>query len=327
MRKKWDITKEDNIPLIGAITFGIIDRGTNLLQLRAISGCPLNCIYCSVDEGHHSKKRNTYVVELNYLVSELNKVIKYKNCNDVEIHIDGVGEPTLYPKITELIKLIRKNKSVKTISMQSNGFLLNEKKIKDFEKAGLDRINLSINSFDEQNAKNMSGIKSYKVSKIKKLAEILLKSKIKILIAPVWVPKYNDNLAELILFAKKNNAIIGIQKYERQKHGRRLKTKEMTWFNFWKELKAMEKKYGYKLILSKNDFNIHKAIQLPKIFKKNEIVSGKIVLGGWLSNEVIISLKNRLITVFGVKDYNLSDKINAKIVKIKHNIYLAQKLN
>ena len=59
MREHWLIREEDNIPLIGAHLFGIIDRGTNVLQIRAITGCPLKCIYCSVDEGVISRKRNT----------------------------------------------------------------------------------------------------------------------------------------------------------------------------------------------------------------------------------------------------------------------------
>ncbi|MHA1213282.1 MAG: hypothetical protein ACTSSH_12600 [Candidatus Heimdallarchaeota archaeon] len=31
------------IPLIGSMYFGVIDRGTSLLQLRTLTGCPLNC--------------------------------------------------------------------------------------------------------------------------------------------------------------------------------------------------------------------------------------------------------------------------------------------
>jgi len=52
------------IPLIGSIYFGVIDRGTNLLQIRPITGCPLNCPFCSVDEGPISKtKLRDYIVD------------------------------------------------------------------------------------------------------------------------------------------------------------------------------------------------------------------------------------------------------------------------
>ena len=42
------------MPLVGHVAFGIIDRGTNLLQIRPTSLCPLSCIFCSVDAGPRS---------------------------------------------------------------------------------------------------------------------------------------------------------------------------------------------------------------------------------------------------------------------------------
>ena len=38
-RRLYYISKESSIPLIGHSAFGIIDRGTNLLQVRPITGC------------------------------------------------------------------------------------------------------------------------------------------------------------------------------------------------------------------------------------------------------------------------------------------------
>ncbi|MBT4440771.1 hypothetical protein HOC98_01565, partial [archaeon] len=45
----------EDIPLMGCIAFGIIDRGTNLLQVRATSMCNLNCVFCSTDSGPFSQ--------------------------------------------------------------------------------------------------------------------------------------------------------------------------------------------------------------------------------------------------------------------------------
>jgi hypothetical protein len=323
MREHYLITKENNIPLFGAHLFGIIDRGTNVLQIRSITGCILRCIYCSVDEGESSTKKNTYQVETNYLIEEINKLIKIKQANDIEAHIDGIGEPLLNKDIVNLVKDLRKNKSIKTISMQTNGVLLTDKLLNELKIAGLDRINLSINSLDYNMAKKLSGIETYDINKIKSLAIKISESGIKLLIAPVLIPGYNENIDDLIFFAKSLNAIIGIQKYEHYKHGRKLKSKEWTWYKFYKYLKELEKKHETKLILKKEDFGIHKTNSLPVIFKKNEIVKGKIVLPGWLTNESIISVKNRLITVFNAKGV-IGDIIKAKIVKTKHNLYLAK---
>ena len=56
------VTYESGIPLIGCIAFGLIDRGTNLIQIRPFTGCPLSCIFCSVDAGPRSRNR----VDLRY---------------------------------------------------------------------------------------------------------------------------------------------------------------------------------------------------------------------------------------------------------------------
>lgn len=325
MRKHYIIRSDSSIPLIGVHVFGIIDRGTNLLQVRSISGCPLNCVYCSVEEGTKSTKPNTYQVKTDYLVKEFNKVVAYKGINDAEAHLDSIGEPLLNKDVVNLVKGVRANENVKKISMQTNGVLLTEELIKKLAKAGLDRINLSINTFNPKLAKELSGVDWYDSEKIKRMAELIIKSGIQLLIAPVLIPSYNESdMKDIIEFAKENKALIGIQKYEKHKYARRLKVKEWTWYEYEKRMKELERKLDYKLLLSKKDFNIHKAKMLPIIFKKGEKITGKVVLPGWLRNEVIIKAKNRLVTVFNSSN-KIGDNIKAKIIKTKHNLYLAEK--
>ena len=323
MREHYVIKESDGIPLIGVHLFGIIDRGTNVLQIRSITGCPLRCIYCSVDEGEGSRKKNTYQVETQYLIKEANKVVALKGISDIEAHIDGVGEPLLNKDMVNLVKGLRNNPSIKIISMQTNGALLTDKLLAELKAAGLDRINLSLNSLDPKIAKLLSGIEGYNVENIIILCKKIAESGIKLLLAPVIVPGYNENIDDLIIFAKSLNASLGIQKYEYYKHGRKLKTKEWTWYKFFKYLDALEKKHCIKLVLKKEDFGIHKAEHVPIIFGKDEAVKGKMVLPGWLENEIIISSKNRLITVFDSKA-GIGDLVKARIVKTKHNLYLAK---
>ena len=66
-RRTYYITEPT--PLIGHTAFGLIDRGTNVIQVRGLSGCNISCPFCSVDEGIHSKSRkNDYYVDKDYLV-------------------------------------------------------------------------------------------------------------------------------------------------------------------------------------------------------------------------------------------------------------------
>ena len=68
------VTKESGIPLMGCIAFGIIDRGTNLLQIRPTTVCPLNCPFCSTDAGPFSRLHDVnFEVECDYLVEEIEK--------------------------------------------------------------------------------------------------------------------------------------------------------------------------------------------------------------------------------------------------------------
>jgi uncharacterized Fe-S cluster-containing radical SAM superfamily enzyme len=323
MRKHFLITKLSGIPLIGVHVFGIIDRGNNLLQIRPISGCPLSCVFCSVDEGPSSKKLNTYEVEVRYLIEEFNKVVAYKGINNIEAHIDGVGEPLLYKDIAFLVRGLKSNPNVKVVSMQTHGTLLTESKIKELKDAGLTRINLSIDSLKPDKAIELCGTKTYDLEKIKIVAKKIVESGMNLLITPVIVPGYNDSeIEDFIVFAKEIGASLGIQKYAPEKHGRPLKVKEETWYKFYEKLKSLEKKHSIKLILSKNDFSLVNAKMLPVIFKIGEEVRGKVVLPGWLSNEVIINVKGRLVTVFHSEN-SIGDAVKAKIVKTKHNLYLA----
>ncbi len=77
------IHKNSGIPLIGNVAFGIVYRNSSIIEIKTNTGCNLNCIYCSISEGINSKK-NDFVVEKDYLLEELNKLIDYVEENDKE---------------------------------------------------------------------------------------------------------------------------------------------------------------------------------------------------------------------------------------------------
>ena len=322
--KKADyIHKNSEIPLIGTNYFGIIDRGTSLIEIKPVTGCNLNCIYCSIDQ---SKRYVDFVVEKDYLVNELKKVIEYKEIDEIEIHIGPNGEPLLYADITGLIKDISKIKQIKTISIDTNGVLLNKKIIKKLEKAGLTRINLSINALDAKLAKKIAGC-NYNIKKIKQIAEyIAKKSKIDLILAPVMIPGINEQeIPKLIEFALKigswrRGPPIGIQNFLNYRFGKN-PVKQMPFNVFEKEIKELEKKYKKRLLLNKSDFNIKKAKALPKPFKKRDIIEANIILDGRLKNEKLAVSKNRLISV---PNCFKKGSVRLKITRSKHNIFVGK---
>ena len=167
----FHITRQSGIPLVGCIYFGVVDRGSSLLQIRPSCGCNLNCPFCSVDAGPHSRSRVTdYQVELDYLMEAVEEIAPFKGPG-VECHIDSPGEPMLYPDIVPLVERLKAIKEVSVVSMQSNGTLLDEERIRALEEAGLDRINLSIHSLQPEKAAFLAGMPGFDIEKIKQAAK------------------------------------------------------------------------------------------------------------------------------------------------------------
>ena len=323
----FEITRETGIPLVGCIAFGCIDRGTNLLQIRPTTICNLNCPFCSVDSGPYSKIHPlTFQVELSYLLQWVKEIVDYKG-SGVEANLDSVGELLTYPDFIPLVKEISKLKNVSKISMQTNGTFLTKKMVDELEKLGMSQINLSINSLDEEKAKYLSGTPNYSLKHILEIAEYISKSKIKLLLAPIYLPNVNDkDIEEIIKLAKKLNAKLGIQKYEIYKYGRQIKqAKKTNWWKFYKKIEEWEKKYDVKLKLTAEDLEIEKRKRLPRIFEKGEKLTAEIKSPGWIKRQMIGIAKNRAISINNCK-HKIKDEVNIKILENKNEIYIAEEI-
>ena len=322
-KKTIYIHKNSGIPLIGSNSFGIVDRNTSIIDVRPITSCNLNCIFCSVDAGLSSRNQVDFVVEREYLVEEFKKLVDFKGC-DVEVHLGTQGEPLLYAEIIELIKDLSSIKKVKTISMDTNGTLLTEELVDKLAEAGLTRINLSLNAMDKNLARKLAGC-NYDIEKIKKIASYAAK-KIELAIAPVLVPGFNDDeIKKLIEFAKKLKSnrrgyFIGIQNFLNYRFGRN-PCKQMSWDKFYLMMKDLEKKTNTKLILGPEDFNIQKTKKLPKPFKKGQIIKAEILCPGRLKNEMLAVASNRVISIPTCFKKGI---VKIRITRTKHNIFMGK---
>jgi len=320
-KKTVYIHKNSGIPLIGSNSFGIVDRNTSIIDVRPITSCNLNCIYCSVDSGLSSKNQVDFVVERDYLIEEFKKLVGFKEC-DVEVHLGTQGEPLLYEEIVELVKDIASIEKVKTISMDTNGTLLTEELIDKLKDAGLTRLNISLNSMDKKLARKLAGC-NYNVEQIKKIA-LYASKKMQVAIAPVFLLGFNENEMEnLIEFAKKlrgnrKGYFIGIQNFLNYRFGRN-PCKQLSWDEFYLRIKDLEKKTNTKLIIGPEDFNIQKTKKLPKPFKKGQIIKANIVCPGRLRNEMLAAASNRTISVPNCFKKGI---VKIKITRTKHNIFM-----
>ena len=328
-RKVIYIHEAMEIPLLGYNAFGLIDRGTNLIQIRGVSGCNLSCIFCSVDEGPYSRTRKLdYVVDVDYLMKWFDDIARIKG-KDLEAHLDGQGEPLIYPFRVELVQALREHPNVSVISMQSNGTLLNDKLVEELAEAGLDRVNLSIHSLDPDKAKMLMGRKDYDLEHVLEMAEALVNAGIDVLIAPVIIFGINDDEAEAFIeFARKIGAgkrwpALGFQNYIPYKFGRNpVIAKPVPFKEFYAWLRKLEEKTGIRpLVLKPSHFGMEKREFIPLAFRPGEVVKAEVVLPGRIEGEMLAKARNRLIEVVGTKA-EVGDRIKVRIVRTRHGIYI-----
>jgi len=318
------VDKKSNIPLFGIDFIGIIDRGTNVIEIKPITLCNLNCIYCFVSAGDYL---TNFVVEPDYLLENIKLLIDLKGKRDIEIHIAPYGEILLYDKLTYLIEKLKTLEGVYKISMQTNGLLLTENIITELEKAGLDQINISLNTLNKERAEYLSDLKGYQLNNLLNMIDFLIKSKIKIIIAPVWIPKINDqDIQELIRFVQALNneagspdkVQLGIQKYLiYKKTGRRVKKiRPKSWDYFYSQLKILEKKFNMKLKLGPKDFNIHKRKGISLPLKKGDITQANVISKGRWDNEYITSINQ----IWGIKLVLQRNQIDLPLIGNRYDI-------
>jgi len=317
------IHRNSGIPLVGTNEFGLVDRGSNIIEVKPLTGCNFQCNYCSVDEGKNEKTHD-YIVECEYLVEEAAKLASRKE-HPVEFNIGPQGEPFLYPKLVELVRGLRAIKNCAIVSVNTNGSMLTEGMIDKLADAGLTRINLSLNALAQDAANTMSG-KSYPIERVKKMIQYA-QGKINILLAPTIVSGFNDDqiepLVQLGTTIKSDFPVMGFQNYLHYQKGRNI-APERTFEEFFAILKPYEEKYGIKLTgFTKEDFHIFDEPELEKTMRKNEVVKVRIAAPARYPNEIVGVANDRCVTVVGPHAHELpiGKMVTVRIVRDKHNIY------
>ena len=316
---------EGFLPLIGGLYFGIVDRNTNVVEIRPLTGCNLNCIFCSVDLESREKD---FVVNSDYLADEAIKLAEQKFMAGVEVegHINAQGEPTLYSKLPDLIKSIKDSGYFTTISIDTNGTLLTEKLVDDLVKAGLTRFNISLNSLCTEMGTKIAG-KPYPSENVKKMCKYIAK-KADVLIAPVWMQGVNDNeIEDMIKFSLELKKLrpsqtvpfVGIQNFLEYEFGKK-PAKQISFQEFYDKLRPLEKKYKLKLVFDKDDFNIKKCIVLKKPFRKNAIVECEIVCDGKFKGEKLAKADDRIISIPNCQE-KIGKKVRVKLTREKYNVF------
>lgn len=118
------------------------ERRIDYLRISITDLCNLNCIYCWGGQ-RVKKKDRSWVLSFEEILEIVQLAIKL---GITRIRITG-GEPLVRKGVVDFVEKLAKNKGLE-ISMTTNGLLLREY-AKDLCRAGLDRLNISLNSLNE----------------------------------------------------------------------------------------------------------------------------------------------------------------------------------
>jgi cyclic pyranopterin phosphate synthase len=166
-------------------------RKIDYMRISLTDRCNLRCKYCMPDEGVSLLRHEDI---LSY--EEIIKIVRVAaNLGISKIRLTG-GEPLLRKNITYLVKSIKNIKGIEEVSITTNGILL-ERLLDDLIEAGLDRINLSLDTMNCATYKEITG--SDKLQKVLNGLYKALDSGLKVKINVVPLRGYNtDELIDLV---------------------------------------------------------------------------------------------------------------------------------
>lgn len=139
MSTSHNVTSQTRPPLID--TFG---RTHDYLRISVTERCNLRCVYCMPAEGIDLVPRAA-ILSFEEIIRLVNL---FASMGINKIRLTG-GEPLIRKELPTLISKIREIPQIKTIAMTTNGVLLS-KHIDALKSAGLDKINLSLDTLREE---------------------------------------------------------------------------------------------------------------------------------------------------------------------------------
>jgi len=130
------------------------NRKINYLRVSITDRCNLRCQYCMPEDGI---RLMTHQDILNF--DEITEVVTLAVKMGVDkVRITG-GEPLVRKGVTELVRMIASIPGIKDLGMTTNGIML-PKFAKELKAAGLHRVNISLDTVDEEKYKAVTRVGS-----------------------------------------------------------------------------------------------------------------------------------------------------------------------
>ena len=128
-------------------------RQLSYLRLSITDFCNFRCDYCLPD-GYTANAGKRPDNELS--VSEIDVLIQaFAKLGTTKVRLTG-GEPSIRQDLPRIIELAKQTQGIQTVAVSSNGYRL-AKHLSDWQTAGLNQLNISIDSFDPTIFKQITG--------------------------------------------------------------------------------------------------------------------------------------------------------------------------
>jgi len=125
-------------------------RRFSYLRLSITDVCNFRCNYCLPD-GYQGTDRSGFLT-----LEEIRRIAAaFAAMGTRKIRITG-GEPSLRKDLPDVIRTLKQTPGIETVALTSNGYRLTQQ-IRDWADAGLDQLNVSIDSLDPQQFKAITG--------------------------------------------------------------------------------------------------------------------------------------------------------------------------
>jgi len=177
-------------------------RSVKKLRISVTDRCNMRCIYCMPFNNTTWFKQDN-ILSYNQII-RITKI--FATLGIEKIKITG-GEPTIRPQLDEFVKSLSCINGIKSISMTTNGLLLKDKIIK-LKEAGIESVNISLDTFNSNKFKSMTGIEGgldTVLDSINLANEAGLKVKINTVVMKGW---NDDEIENFVQFARQTGIIV-----------------------------------------------------------------------------------------------------------------------
>ncbi len=118
-------------------------RHIHYLRISLTDACNLRCVYCMPE--HITFRRREELLS----DEEILRLVRiFASLGVDKVRLTG-GEPTIRPRLVELVRQIKQVPGIRSLAMTTNGLLLPELAF-PLKQAGLDRVNISIDTLNPE---------------------------------------------------------------------------------------------------------------------------------------------------------------------------------